>query len=138
MQHKSAVRTSRNRTVSLKIELESAENPAGAINSSRIGGNRSQTAVLSRRNSSQLSNQPASVRASAAVGVAIEHRRPFDKGAIAVDRIAGLALLDLAHPLAVGPDRVIVEIADDFPDLAGRLLEHGAVIGLCHGRPPLP
>src|SRR5262249_54953967 len=61
---------------------------------------------------------------------------PVEHVAHRADAVAGFALLDLAHPLAMDPDRVIVEITDDFPDLAGRLLEHGAVIGLGHGRSP--
>ena len=45
------------------------------------------------------------------------------------DGIAGLAVLDLAFAGALDPDRVIVEIADDFPDLRGRRAKDGAVIG---------
>jgi len=73
------------------------------------------------------------------------------------DGIAGFAVLDRALAGATLPDRIGVEIANDFPDLRGRLFEHGAVIclnmpwpfpdrwvgaerhatmGCRHGRPP--
>jgi len=50
--------------------------------------------------------------------------------------IAGFAVLDRALAGAADPDRVIVEIAHDFPDFLGRLLEYGAVIGFCHRAVP--
>jgi hypothetical protein len=40
-------------------------------------------------------------------------------------RIPGLAVLDPALAGAADPYRIVVEIADDFPDLRGRLFEHG-------------
>ncbi len=40
-------------------------------------------------------------------------------------RIRRLAIADAFHP-----NRIVVEIANDFPDLWGRLFEHGAVICL--------
>ena len=46
--------------------------------------------------------------------------------------IAGFAVLDRALAGATDPDRIIVEIADDFPDRRGGMFEHGAVIGLGH------
>src|SRR6266851_599715 len=48
------------------------------------------------------------------------------------DRIARLAVLDLAFAGAADPDRIAVEIANDFPHLGGGLFEHGAVIGFGH------
>jgi hypothetical protein len=54
------------------------------------------------------------------------------------DGIAGFALLDGAFADATDPDRVIVEITNDFLDRRGRLLEDGAVIGRCHGETPSP
>jgi hypothetical protein len=48
------------------------------------------------------------------------------------DGIAGFSVLDLTKTLALNPDRIIVEVADDLPDLGGRLFEHGAVIGAGH------
>ena len=47
-------------------------------------------------------------------------------------KIARLAGFDLAFAGAVDPDRVVVEIADDVPDLVRRLLEDRAVIASCH------
>src|SRR5258706_3348458 len=52
------------------------------------------------------------------------------------DRIAGFAVLDLALAGAGDPDRIVVQIANDFPYLRGRLLEYGAVIGPGHGLNP--
>jgi hypothetical protein len=48
------------------------------------------------------------------------------------DSIAGFAVLDPAFAGAADPDRIIVEIADDFPDIRRRLLKDGAVKGSCH------
>jgi len=45
---------------------------------------------------------------------------------------ARLAVLDPAFAGTANPDRVVVEIANDFPDVRGRLLENGAAIGLGH------
>src|SRR5271165_445448 len=56
-------------------------------------------------------------------------RRPWS------DRTHGLArltFLDPAFPRASDPDRVVVEIANDFTDLGRRLLKDRAVIGLGH------
>src|SRR5512139_2798666 len=47
-------------------------------------------------------------------------------------RIARLAGFDLARAGAVDPDRVVVEVADDFPYLVGRLFEDRAVIASRH------
>ena len=45
------------------------------------------------------------------------------------DRIAGLAVLDRALAGASDPDLIIVEIANNLPDVRGGLFEYGAVIG---------
>jgi len=45
---------------------------------------------------------------------------------------ARLAVLDPAFAGAADPGRVVVEIANDFPDVRGPLLENGAAIGLGH------
>jgi hypothetical protein len=47
-------------------------------------------------------------------------------------RIARLAGFDRAFAGAVDPDGIVVEVADDGPDLVGRLFEDRAVITACH------
>jgi hypothetical protein len=53
------------------------------------------------------------------------------------DRVARFAILDPALAGTVHPDRVVIEITNDFPDFRGWLAEDGAVIGACHGRDSL-
>src|SRR6266702_7680343 len=48
------------------------------------------------------------------------------------DGIAGFAVLDLTGPGTADPNRIVVEITNDFPNFSGGLFEHGAVIGLGH------
>src|SRR5437868_7411446 len=48
------------------------------------------------------------------------------------NRVAGFAVLDPAFAGTANPDSIIVEIADDFPDVRSRFFEYSAVIGLCH------
>src|SRR6184192_2826828 len=51
------------------------------------------------------------------------------------DRIAGLSVLDTT--LSVGkPDGIVVEVANDRPNVLCWLFEDGAVIGLCHNAAP--
>jgi tRNA/tmRNA/rRNA uracil-C5-methylase (TrmA/RlmC/RlmD family) len=46
--------------------------------------------------------------------------------------VAGFATFDMAFPGTIHPDRITVEITDDIPHVIRGLLEHSAVISLCH------
>jgi hypothetical protein len=59
---------------------------------------------------------------------------PIEHIAHRADRIAGFTFLDPAFAGAVDPDRIVVEISNRIPDIAGGLREHSAVIGLGHNR----
>jgi hypothetical protein len=52
------------------------------------------------------------------------------------DRVTGFSVLDPAFAGAGDPDRLVIEIANDFPNILSRLLEHRAVIGPRHRSPP--
>src|SRR5262249_49398592 len=52
------------------------------------------------------------------------------------DRIARFACFDPALAGAIDPNRIVVKVANDVPDLVGRLLEDRTIIAFRHGCPP--
>src|SRR5262245_46117891 len=48
------------------------------------------------------------------------------------DRIARFARLDLALAGAIDPDRIVVEVANDVPDLIGGVFGDRTIIAFCH------
>jgi len=68
-----------------------------------------------------------------AIGVG-QRQQPLPDAALLIehfpdraDCVAGFAVLDPAFAGAADPNRIIVEISDDFPDVRRRLRKDGAV-----------
>ena len=51
------------------------------------------------------------------------------------DRVAGFSTLDPALACTPDPNWIVIEIANDFPNVVSRAFKYGAVIGLGHDPP---